>query len=90
MNRFKANIYTKGKFGKRFRETLDTNNECLYSYGRYPTKIKAIDLPNDYIEIHSRSISYMKGYLRTSGIVDIQYRYVKNNHLFKDDYIYFI
>lgn len=88
MSRFKAIIYTKGKFSNKTRKTLDTYNEYLYSYGIYPTKIKETDLPEDYIQIQSRSIWYMIGYLKTSGIVDIQYRYVKNNHLFKDDFIY--
>ena len=40
MKRINATCYTKGKFGKRLRETLDTDNEYLYSQGRYPTKIK--------------------------------------------------
>lgn len=40
MSRIKALFYTKGKFGKGFRETLDRDNEYLYSKGRYPTKIK--------------------------------------------------
>ena len=86
--RIKSYIYTQGKFGKGFRETLDTENIFLYSHGRYPTKITAEDLPKDYIKIHSRVIWYMTGYLKTSGIVDIQYRWVGENHLFKDDYIY--
>lgn len=30
----------------------------------------------------------MNGYLKTSVIVDMAYRYCKENHLFKDDYIY--
>lgn len=30
----------------------------------------------------------MTGFLKTSGIVDIGYRWAKVNHLFKDDYIY--
>ena len=30
----------------------------------------------------------MTGFLKTSGIVDIQYKMSKLNHLFKDDYIY--
>lgn len=86
--RIKSYIYTQGKFGKGFRETLDTENIFLYSHGRYPTKITTEDLPKDYIKIHSRVIWYMTGYLKTSGIVDIQYRWVGENHLFKDDYIY--
>ena len=86
--RIGANLYTQGKFGKRLRETLDTENTFLYSDGRYPTKLTAADLPEDYIKIHSRVIWYMKGYLRTSGIVDMKYTWVRENHLFKDDYIY--
>lgn len=86
--RIGANLYTQGKFGKRLRETLDTENPFLYSDGRYPTKLTAADLPEDYIKIHSRVIWYMKGYLRTSGIVDMKYTWVRENHLFKDDYIY--
>lgn len=30
----------------------------------------------------------MTGFLKTSEIVDIQYKMAKLNHLFKDDYIY--
>lgn len=86
--RIKSYIYTQGKFGQRLRETLDTDNKFLYSHGQYPTKITADDLPEDYLKIHSRVIWYMTGYLKTSGIVDIQYRWVGENHLFKDDYIY--
>lgn len=85
---FNSFLYTKGKFGKRMREILDTDTEYLYSKGFYKTKIKAEDLPNDYVKIHSRSIWYMTGYLKTSGVVDIQYRYSVFNHMFKDDYLY--
>ena len=88
VKRITAEFYTRGKFGKRQREKLDTGNPFLYSKGRYPTKITSEDLPEDYIEIHSRSIWYMTGYLKTSGIVDIGYTWIKENHLFKDDYIY--
>lgn len=42
----------------------------------------------DYLKIHSRVIWYMYGYLKTSGIVDMKYTWMKENHLFKDDYIY--
>ena len=80
--RIRSYIYTQGKFGKGFRETLDTENKFLYSHGLYPTKITAGDLPEDYFKIHSRVIWYMTGYLKTSGIVDIQYRWTKINHLF--------
>lgn len=30
----------------------------------------------------------MTGYVKTSGIVDIGYKSIKINHLFKDDYLY--
>lgn len=86
--RITANLYTRGKFGNRLRETLDTKNPFLYSLGRYPTKITAEDLPENYVEFQSRAIWYMTGYLKTSDIFDIGYTWIKENHLFKDDYIY--
>ena len=86
--RIHAPIYTHGKYGKQWRETLDRDNPFLYSRGVYPTKITESDLPEDYIDIHSRSIWYMEGHLKTSGIVDMDYTYCKENHLFKDDYVY--
>lgn len=86
--RITAHVYTCGKFGKGWRETLDRDNPYLYSGGCYPTKITKEDLPEDYIKIHSRSIWYMFGFLKTSGIIDMDYTWVKENHLFKDDYIY--
>lgn len=88
MNKINAIFYTKEKFGKKFRETVDTDNEYLYSKGRYPTKIKEEDLPEDYIKFRSRAIWYMTGYVKTSGVFDIKYKAMKLNHLFKDDYIY--
>ena len=86
--RIKAICYTKGHFGKGFREIVDTDNEYLYSMGTYPTKLKKEDLPEDYIEFKSRVIWYMTGYLKTTGVVDIGYQARKINHLFKDDYLY--
>jgi len=86
--RINSVIYTKGKFGKGWREICDIDNHYLYSQGRYLTKITAEDLPEDYLKIHSRVIWYMQGYLKTSGIVDMKYTWMKENHLFKDDYIY--
>lgn len=88
MKKLNSNWYTQGKFGKRLRETLDRDNKNLYSKGRFPTKIRKEDLPKDYIEFRSRTISYLTGYLKTSGIQDIYYTYLKENHLFKDDYLY--
>lgn len=83
--RLNSIIYTKGKFGRRWRETLDRDNPFLYSRGRYPTKITAADLPEDYIEIRSRVLWYMTGYIKTSGIVDMVYEEARFNHMFKDD-----
>lgn len=88
MSKISAKFYTKGKFGKGFREVIDTDNDQLYSRGHYPTKIRKEDLPEDYIEFNSRVIWYMTGYLKTSGVVDIDYKATKINHLFKDDYLY--
>ena len=87
-SRFKACVYTQGKFGKSLRETLDTDNPYLYAHGVWPTKLTADMLPEDYIEIRSRVIWYMKGYLKTSGITDMRYEWRKINHLFKDDYLH--
>lgn len=54
MARINSNWYTNGKFDrKNWRNTLDIENEFLYSKGRYPTKIKKEDLPKDYTEIRS-------------------------------------
>ncbi len=88
MKKIKALCYTKGHFGKNIREILDTDNKNLYSMGRYPTKIVKEDLPEYYIEFSSRTIWYMTGYLKTAGVVDIEYKATKINHLFKDDYLY--
>lgn len=83
LKRIVAAVYTQGKFGKKWRETLDTDNPCLYSGGRYPTRITPEDLPEYYFPIHSRVIWYMNGYLKMTGIVDMGYSWVKENHLFK-------
>ena len=69
--RIGANVYTQGKFGKGLREIVDTDNPLLYSDGRYPTKLTAADLPEDYIKIHSRVIWYMKGYLTFVCLGDV-------------------
>ena len=88
MKKINAYFYTEGKFGKRIGETIDNDNEYLYSLGYYPTKIKREDLPGYYIKYRSRVNWYMTGYLKTSGIVDIDYEALHINHLFKDDYLY--
>lgn len=88
MKRINSNVYTRGNFGKNPRETVDTDNEFLYFHGIYPTKIKKEDLPESYVEIRSRVIWYMLGYVKTADVVDIDYIPLKINHLFKDDYMY--
>ena len=88
MKRLNSFLYTKGKFGKGYRQTADINTEYLYSKAMYKTKIKKEDLPDDYIEFRSGTIQYMTGYLKTSGVVDIDYTYFLENHIFKDDYLY--
>ena len=40
MKRLNSFLYTKGKFGKGYRQTADINTEYLYSKARYKTKIK--------------------------------------------------
>lgn len=86
--RINAPIYTRGRYGRGWWDTVDTDNDFLYSWCRYPTKITEADLPEDYIKIRSRVTRYLTSYLKTSGIVDMAYRPVKFNHMFKDDYLY--
>lgn len=88
MRKLNSNLYTKGKIDRNTWRPTDEKNELLYSMKWYPTKIKEEDLPEEYTKFKSKTIWYMTGYLKTSGIVDIDYEYTKNNHLFKDDYLY--
>ena len=81
-------LYTEGRYGEGYREILDEKNGFLYGFGKYSTKIRKEDLPEEYIEIRSRAICYMTGYLQTCGIVDMRYEMTKLNHLLKDDYLY--
>ena len=83
-----ALYYTKGKFGKLYRQTVDTDTTTLYSKGQYKTDFTEDDLPAWYCPIQSRDIWYMKGWLNCRGVTDIAYTYMKENHVFKDDYIY--
>lgn len=83
-----SNWYTKGKFDRKTCRIMDNENEFLYSKGHYLTKIKEKDLPEDYTKFKSRTIWYTIGYIKTSGVKDLYYTYIKENHLFKDDYLY--
>ena len=63
MSRIKSSFYTRGRFGKLYMETLDINNEYLYSNGHYPTKIKKEDLPEDYERnFHKEDIDIFRYY----------------------------
>ena len=77
MEKLNSNWYTKGKLDRKTRRPTDQENEFLYSRGMYLTKIKEEDLPSDYIKFKSRSIWYMTGYLKTSGVKDLYYTYIK-------------
>ena len=82
-NRELAYLYTRGRFVKTYGKILDSDNEYLYEKGKYPSKIKREDLPEDYIEIRSKSIWNMIGYLKTSGILekmDEKRKWLKENY----------
>ncbi len=81
-------LYTKGRYGDRNLPDYDEDNEYLYANGKYLTNIRKEDLPEGYIEFSSGTIWYRTGYIKTSGIQDIKFVARKNNHLFRDDYIY--
>lgn len=86
--KLKSNLYTKGKFGKRIREILFTDTEYLYEVGRRKSNITENDLPEDYIKIHSRTLWYMYGFVKLSGVKYAYCTTIHENHYRKDDYIY--
>ena len=86
--KLKSNLYTKGKFGKQIREILFTDTEFLYEEGRRKSNIKEEDLPEDYIKIHSRTLWYMYGFVKLSGVKYAYCTAIHENHYRKDDYIY--
>ena len=88
MKKINADWYSKGKLDRKTWRPTDEKNNFLYSKGFYPTKIKEKDLSKDYIKIRSRTLWYMTGFVKTSGVKDLYYTYLKENHLFKDDYLY--
>lgn len=88
MKKINADWYSKGKLNRKNWRITNEKNKFLYSKGFYPTKIKEEDLSKDYIKIRSRTIWYMTGFVKTSGVKDLYYTYLKENHLFKDDYLY--
>ena len=69
-------------------EVMQLNEGWLYydSPDRYyATKIKPSDLPEDYMNYWDGG---KQNYLKTSGVVDIVYQPVINNHVFRDDSLY--
>lgn len=88
MKKINSYWYSKGKFDRKTWRPIDEKNEYLYSLGWHLTKIKEKDLPKDYIKFRSKTIWYLTGFVKTSGVKDLYYEYVKENHLFKDDYLY--
>ena len=88
MRSINADWYSKGKIDRKTWRPTGEKNEYLYSLGWHPTKIKEEDLPKDYIKFRSKTIWYLTGFVRTSGVKDLYYTYIKENHLFKDDYLY--
>jgi len=85
--RLNSPVYTLGRM-VRCRMTEDSTSGTLYSYGRYKTKIKVEDLPEDYIKCHARVFWYLFGFVKTSGVKSVAFTYCKENHVFKDDYLY--
>jgi len=85
--KFNSPLYVMGTL-LMFRRRGHKDTKYLYSWGRYKTKIQPKDLPEDYLQIYGRSTEYLDGYIKLSGIKDMIYTYVKENHVFKDDYIY--
>ena len=78
------------KFISRIKgwEVMQLNEGWLYydSPDRYyATKIKPSDLPEDYMNYWDGG---KQNYLKTSGVVDIVYQPVINNHVFRDDSLY--
>ena len=86
--RLNSTVYTLGRFGSNIRETLDTDSGTIYSHGRWRTKLKPEDMTDDYVKLQSRTLWYMKGWVKTSGVKDLRVHCIYNNHLLKDDYIY--
>lgn len=83
MRKINSILYINGKRKNLYIESNDS--EYLYSYGRYRTKIKPKDLPDDYIKIRCSLTGYKDGYLKTSGVEDIDFYSFNESHLFRDD-----
>ena len=73
MKKINSYWYSKGKFDRKTWRPIDEKNEYLYSLGWHPTKIKEKDLPKDYIKFRSKTIWYLTGFVKTSGVKDLYY-----------------
>ncbi len=67
------------------RQLTDGYLYYLSPYRVYATKIKPEDLPECYMTYWDGT---KQNYINTSGVVDIVYQPVINNHTFKDDSLY--
>lgn len=87
--RFNSNLYLNCAIRHQDHElrAIYLPNDYLWARGRYPTKIRACDLPDWYV---SGYLYKRHGYLSAKGIVDIVYipDYFIENHSHKYDSIY--
>lgn len=78
-------VYNKGD--SRW-DKITLENNCLFSdkrTGTYKTKITPDDLPEWYLNYWD---GIRQNYINTKGVVDLIYRPVLENHIFKDDALY--
>ena len=87
MKRIHADYYTEDKYVGPIdkRRHVYGENDTLFAYGIYPTKIKEEDLPNFYVYDYS-SGGYR--YFKTKDIVDLVYVPRYDNHPLKYDRLY--
>lgn len=84
--RAKAPLYMRSPIGRRFQEPNPDPAGHLLAYGRYPTKIYPMDLPEWYVG------GYMykrHGFMSAKGVKHLFYKpnYVFD-HLYKDDTLF--
>lgn len=88
-SRIKAKLYTYTKIKCDKLNGLyyaQNNNDYLFSELRYPTKIKAEDLPEWYIE---GNYYRNRGFLSSKGVKYLVYKpNYFSNHFHKDDFLY--
>jgi hypothetical protein len=87
-NRKFRNYYSVGRLvTKNGHWTYERGEDhCLFSEGRYQTKIKPEDLPPWYVEGYCY---HQHGYFSAKGVKDLLYHPSHfTNHIFKDDHLY--